>query len=138
MLSLTTKESIILFDMTFYTQIDGVVIGSRLGPSLANMFLCHQETKWLNYCNKHFEPVFYKSYVDDIFVLLKRPEHVKFFVDYMNSKHKNIKFSFQTGKDGKMSSFEVNVFRENGKFLPMFIGKKPSLEFTLTFPVLYL
>lgn len=48
MLSLITKESIILFDMTFYTQIDGVVIGSRLGPSLGNMFLCHQETKWLN------------------------------------------------------------------------------------------
>ena len=23
-----------------------------------------------------------------------------------------------------MSFFEVNVFRENGKFLPMFIGKK--------------
>ena len=28
MLSLTTKESIILFDMAFYTQIDGVAVGS--------------------------------------------------------------------------------------------------------------
>lgn len=117
MLSLTTKESIILFDMmTFYTQIDGVVIGSPLGPSLANMFLCHQETKWLNDCNKHFESVFYKNYVDDIFVLLKTPEHVKLFADYMNSKHKNIKFSFQTERDGKMSFCEGNIFRQNGNF----------------------
>ena len=45
MLSLTTKESIILFDMTFYTQGDGVAMGSPLGPSLANAFLCHHETK---------------------------------------------------------------------------------------------
>ena len=33
MLSLTTKESIILFDMTFYTQVDSVAMGSPLGPS---------------------------------------------------------------------------------------------------------
>ena len=31
MLSLTTKESIILFDMEFYSQIDGVTMGSPLG-----------------------------------------------------------------------------------------------------------
>ena len=33
MLSLTTKESIILFDMEFYSQIDGVAMGSPLGPT---------------------------------------------------------------------------------------------------------
>ena len=44
-LSLTTKESIILFDMAIYTQVDSVAIGSPLGPSLANAFLCHDETK---------------------------------------------------------------------------------------------
>ena len=82
MLSLTTKESIILFDMAFYTPVDGVAMGS-----LANAFLCHHETKWLNDCPDKFKPVFYKRYVDDIFVLFKRPEHVKPFVDYMNSKH---------------------------------------------------
>ena len=43
MLFLTNKESIILFDMVFYTQVDGVAIGSPLSPSLANAFLCHHE-----------------------------------------------------------------------------------------------
>ena len=33
MLSLTYKESIILFDMEFYSQIDGVAMGSPLGPT---------------------------------------------------------------------------------------------------------
>ena len=45
MLALTTKESIFLFDMAFYTQVDGVAMGSPLGPSLANAFFCHHETK---------------------------------------------------------------------------------------------
>ena len=47
-LSLTAEESIILFDMAFYTQINGVAMGPLLEPSLANAFLCHGETKWLN------------------------------------------------------------------------------------------
>ena len=41
MLSLTTTES----NMTFYTQVDGVAKGSPSRPSLANAFLCHDETK---------------------------------------------------------------------------------------------
>ena len=36
--SLTTKESIILFDMAFYTQVVGAAMESPLGPSLANVF----------------------------------------------------------------------------------------------------
>ena len=73
--------------MVFYTQVDGVAMRSPLGPSLANAFLCHHETKWLNDCTKKFKPVFYKRYVDEIFGLFKRLEHVKPFVDYMNCKH---------------------------------------------------
>ena len=47
MLSLTTKENVILFDQKYYSQIDGVAAGSPLGPTLANTFLCHHETTWL-------------------------------------------------------------------------------------------
>ena len=61
--------------------------------------------------------MFYKRYVDDIFILFKRPEHVKHFVDCMNSKHKNINFSFETEKDEQMPFLDVNVFCENGKFV---------------------
>ena len=49
--------------------------------------------------------------------MFKRPEHVKSFVDYMNSKHKNINFSFETEKDEQIPFLDVNVFRENGKLV---------------------
>ena len=47
MLSLTLKESIILFDNKYYSQIDGVARGSPLRPTLANIFLCyHKSNCW--------------------------------------------------------------------------------------------
>ena len=76
MLSLTTKENVILFDQKYSSQIDGVVMGSPLGPTLANIFPCYHETMWLKICPKSFKPVYYKRYVDDIFVLFEKPEQV--------------------------------------------------------------
>ena len=35
----------------------------------------------------------------------------------MNSKHKNINFSFESKKDEQISFLDVSVFRENVKFL---------------------
>ena len=100
--------------MVFYTQVE----------SLAHAFLCHHETKWLNGCPDKFMQKFYKRYVDDSFVLFKRSEHVKSFVDYMNSKHKNINFYFEAEKDGQTPFLDVNVFRENGKFMTNVYRKK--------------
>ena len=40
LLSLTTKESYFIFNGLLYIQIDGVAMGSPLGPTLANAFLC--------------------------------------------------------------------------------------------------
>ena len=41
MLSLITKENVVLFDQKYYSQIDGVAMSSPLGPTLANIFLCY-------------------------------------------------------------------------------------------------
>ena len=99
-------------------------MGSPLGPTLVNAFLCHHETKWLHDRPETFKPVLYKRYVDTIFVLFKRPEHVKPFVDYMNSKHKNINFSFETEKDGQMIFLDACMFHENGEFVTIVYRKK--------------
>ena len=74
--------------------------------------------------------MFYKRYVDDIFVLFKRSEHDKLFVDYMNCKHKNINFSFETKKDAQMPFLDVNIFRENGKFVTNVYRKETSFTQT--------
>ena len=44
--SSTTKENVILFYQKYHSQIDGVAMGSLLGPTLANTFLCQHKTTW--------------------------------------------------------------------------------------------
>ena len=47
LLSLATKESYFIFNGQLYKQVDGVAMGSPLGPTLANAFLVHSEKNWL-------------------------------------------------------------------------------------------
>ena len=75
-LSLTTKENVILFDLKYYGQIDGVAMDSPLGPTLAKIFLCHHKTTWLKNCPKSFKQVYYKKCNDSFFVLFEKPEQV--------------------------------------------------------------
>ena len=60
--------------------------------SLANLFLAHEQI-WFNDCPDEFKPVYYKRYVDDIFVLFWSPHHLEKFNEYLNTKHVNIKFT---------------------------------------------
>ena len=53
-------------------------MGSPLGPTLANAFLSFQEQIWLNKCLDEFKPVYYRRYVDDIFVLFPSPVHLEY------------------------------------------------------------
>ena len=50
LLKLAKTESPFIFDNKLYKQIEGIVMGSPLGPTLANAFLCHYEKNWLNEC----------------------------------------------------------------------------------------
>ena len=40
----------------------------------------------------YFKPKYYRQYVDDIFLMFEKKYHVK---KYMNSRHQNIKFTFE-------------------------------------------
>ena len=88
-------ESFFVFDGDYYIQVDGVAMGSLLGPTLANAFLCYYEKKWLRECPEKFLPNVYKRYVDDIFVTFDSYSQLLKFVDYMNHQHSNLKFTFE-------------------------------------------
>ena len=61
-----------------------------------------------------------------------------FFLEYINKKHKNIKFSIETELNGSLSFLDVKIFRENEKFekLLVFSEKIRSVGFTLISSVL--
>ena len=67
--SLNMSESLILFGHEFCKQHDGVAMGSPLGNTFSNVFLCYHENIWLQNCPSEFKPVIYRRYVDDTFLL---------------------------------------------------------------------
>ena len=81
----------------YYKKLDGVAIKFSLGPCLANIFMCSFECRRLQDCPNAFKPVFYKCYVDDIFVLYS-PNHADKFKKYLPSKHLNINSSIKKKK----------------------------------------
>ena len=116
LLEITTAGTVFYFDGQYYKQKDGVAMGSPLGPALANAFLAHHETVWLEECPLSFAPIFFARYVDDIFVLMRSSEHVTKLAEYLSSKHPNIRFTFELENDNTLPFLDVNVYRDAGKF----------------------
>ena len=85
--------SFFIFDGKFYEQCDGVAMGSPLGPTLANVFMCHFENIWLEKCPRSFKPIVYKRFVDDKFLLFRSQDHGEKLRNYLNKQHKNTRFT---------------------------------------------
>ena len=102
-------------------------MGSPLGPNMANFFLSFYEINWLELCPKEFKPVFYRRYVDDIFVLFELAEHLSKFCNYFNTCHPSMSFSFEQEKNGKLSFLDIKVSREKGKFVTT-VYRKPTFS----------
>ena len=86
-------------------------MGSPCGPTLANAFLCYYEKIWLDECPANFKPIIYKRYVDDTFLLFEDPSHVDQFLDFLNNKHINIKFTKELESEGQLSFLDVQVIK---------------------------
>lgn len=109
LLGLAAKESYFLFNGNIYKQLDGVAMGSPLGPSFANLFMSHHERKWLANCPAEFKPVLYRRYVDDTFLLFRSAEHVDLFLTYLNQQHPSITFTSEREMNSKLSFLDVLV-----------------------------
>ena len=62
--------------------------------------------------------------MNDIFVFFNKPENGQFFLEHVNKKNKNMKFSIETEINGSLSFLDVKIFRENDKFVTSVFRKK--------------
>ena len=99
LLMLAVKSSCFVFNDIYHNQIDGEAMGSPLGPTFANLFLAYYDHKWLQNCPLQFKPKFYRRYVEDIFLMFDKKDHIKKFLKYMSTRHRNIKFTFEEEQD---------------------------------------
>ena len=69
LLKLCVCDNTFVFNGKVYQQIDGVAMGSSLGPILANIYMAHLEEEFFFKNSLPFSPTFYRRYVDDTFCL---------------------------------------------------------------------
>ena len=118
-----TAQTHFSFNGDMYDQIDGVAMGSPLGPVLANLCMGHHEQRWIsNYIGR--KPVFYRRYVDDIFCLFDKYDDISSFLEYLNSRHPNIKFTVEYEIDGKIPFLDVLVNKTEGEKFSTSIFRK--------------
>ena len=79
--------------------------------------------KWLSDCPQDFCPNIYSRYVDDIFITFNSNEQLKRFVEYINTKHPHIKFTFEHEHSNSFSFLDVSICRKNNKLTTSVYGK---------------
>ena len=106
-------QGIFMFNDRMYKQIDGVTMGSPLGPTLANFFLGHiEEQIFAN--NNDVLPKIYLRYVDDVYAVFDNQNTCSRFLDVLNMQHKNIRFTIEKATE-TLSFLDVEIkLHDNG------------------------
>ena len=94
MVNFITVSFITKVNGKFYNQIEGVSMGSPLTPALGNVSMGFYESKWLNEYNLK-KPKFYLRYVDDILAAFDKEQDSLNFLNFLNKRHPNIKFTIE-------------------------------------------
>ena len=104
-----------------YSQVDGVAMGSPLGPVLANIFVGYcedqmEEDKW---------PLFYNRFVDDTFTIFTNEQHSTEFFAAVNKLHPSLRFTMEREENGILPFMDVAVRRTSGG-LERSVYRKPT------------
>ena len=113
-----TSQTHFIFNSKFYNQIDGVAMGSPLAPVLANIFMGFYESKWLNEYNLN-KPKFYLRYVDDILAAFDKEQDLLNFLNFLNKRHPNIKFTIEKQTNHSIAFLDVFISDINNQNLTL-------------------
>ena len=95
-----------------YIQRDGVSMGSPLGPTLANYYMCYIENNVLPTMDN--PPVVYARYVDDVFILTKNIQTLHELKEKFETSSV-LRFTFEIEKKQSLAFLDVRIIRNNGR-----------------------
>ncbi|XP_057310207.1 uncharacterized protein LOC130648186 [Hydractinia symbiolongicarpus] len=97
LLHLILKNSFFKFMTSFYHQIKGTSMGTRMAPPYANLFVAVLEGLIIADFPSFIE--FWKRFIDDIYFIFTGTElQLKQLFTHMNKIHPSIKFTFEYSK----------------------------------------
>ena len=95
------------FNDIMYKQIDGVAMGSPLGPVLANIFVGYHES--LTPANDYL--CLYSRFMDDVCSHTSGIEKAVRFLGVLNGLHPALKFTCEHEQDSALRFLDVKVVR---------------------------
>ena len=103
---IATSEIHFTFNGSIFYQTDVVIMGSPLVPALANLLMGFHEQNWIGQAT-NVKPIFCKRYMDNIFAVFESESDADVFYGYLNTRHENIKFTFEKEKDNTLNFLDM-------------------------------
>lgn len=100
-------------------------MGSPLSPILANLFMAEFEHRALE--SAMYKPKLWLRYVDDTLVIWPHGrEKLREFLQHLNTRHPNIKFTVETEEESQLPFLDVMIIRKLDGSLGHTVYRKPS------------
>jgi uncharacterized protein (UPF0335 family) len=93
---------------TFYSQIDGLPMGSSLSPVIANIYMEWFESQAID--KALIKPKLWLRYLDDTFIISNGNDNdLQAFLDHMNNLAPTIKFTMEKEENNKLPFLDVMI-----------------------------
>ena len=93
-------------------------MGSPLAPVLTNIFMGFYESKWLDEYNLN-KSKFCLRYVDDILAAFDKEQDSSNFLNFLNKRHANIKFTIEKQISHSIAFLDVFISGINNQILTL-------------------
>ena len=119
-INICLDNTYIQFKNQLYKQIFGVLLGSPISVTIANLVMETVETKALQTFQN--SPIMWKRYVDDTFVVIKK-NNLETFYEHLAS----IKFTLEIESNNSLTFLDVLVVKEkSGNLTTKNVYQKPT------------
>lgn len=108
----TTSVPFRNIDGQLYIQIDGMSMGSPLGPTFANYYMADLENRVLSLPD--MKPNIYCRFVDDIYTDAKYEQLLK--IKNSMEEHSVIKFTFELSQNNQLPFLDILTYYDTDKF----------------------
>jgi hypothetical protein len=100
-LKLVLNNNFFTFGDKIFKQINGIAMGIKCGPSIANLVVNDYEKKWL----LEYNPALYKRYIDDIFIITND----LLSIETLRSSFNYLKLTVEIGNEVNFLDLNISI-----------------------------